>query len=283
MAEDDQTNPVPESAEVLPADWKKQGFDLNERLTLKHNALEAERYRERQNQKKQKPHLKPEKKQLPPNKIPSKIKDVFDEDDEDEYGIYQPIRVRAEENPLYNALDENEKRLYMQKDTIKQTQMQQSAGKMEALLIADTLAKEVGLSKISAQTVNSKLNEAVFNPKKMQEKVIDQEISSRLGLKGKIEDGKIVEAAKGIKKIQAMSHATGVQNMQMDDVVRVGEDKLSDQKIAELILKKSGQDPKKAKLKKTSQEEVKTEHFEKNKQKSTTLQLLKQKKDDLSR
>ena len=77
MAEDDQTNPVPEEAQVLPADWKKQGFDLNERLTLKHNTLEAKRYRERQNQKKQKPYLKSEKKQLPPNKMPSKIPSLF--------------------------------------------------------------------------------------------------------------------------------------------------------------------------------------------------------------
>lgn len=282
MADDDQTNPAPESAQVLPADWKKQGFDLNERLTLKHNTLEAKRYRERQNQKKQNPFLKPEKKQLPPNKISSKIKDVYDEDEEEENGIYQPIRVRAEENPLYNALDENEKRLYMQKDTIKQTQMQQTVGKMEALQVANTLAKEVGLSKISAQTANSKLNEAVFDPKKMQKKVIEKEIGSKLGLKGKIEDGKIVEAAKGIKKVQAMSNAKGVQNMHMDDVVRVGEDKLSDKKIAELILEKSGQDPKKARLKKAPQE-VKTEHFEKNKQKSNTLKLVKQKNDDLSR
>ena len=284
MADDDQTNPVSESVAVLPADWKKQGFDLNERLTLKHNTFEAERYRERQNQKKQKTHLKSEKKQLPLHKIPSKIKDIYDdENDEDEYGIYQPIRVRAEENPLYNALDENEKRLYMQKDTIKQTQMQQTAGKMEALQVANTLAKEVGLSHISPQNANAKLNEAVFDPKKMQEKVIDQEVGGKLGLKGKIEDGKIVEAAKGIKKIQAMSDAKGVQNMQMDDVVRIGEDKLSDKEIAELILEKSGQDAKKAKLKKPSQKEVKTEHFEKNKQKSKALQLLKQKKDDLSR
>ncbi len=282
MADDDQTNPASESAEVLPDDWKKQGFDLNERLTLKHNTLEAKRYRERQNQKKQPPFLKPEKKQLPPHKISSKIKDVYDEDEEDENGIYQPIRVRAEENPLYNALDENEKRLYMQKDTIKQTQMQQTVGKMEALQVANTLAKEVGLSKISAETANSKLNEAVFDPKKMQEKVIEKEIGHKLGLKGKIEDGKIVEAAKGIKKVQAMSNAKGVQNMHMDDVVRVGEDKLSDKKIAELILEKSGQDPKKVKLKKAPQE-VKTEHFEKNKQKSNTLKLVKQKKDDLSR
>ena len=282
MADDDQTNPASESAEVLPDDWKKQGFDLNERLTLKHNTLEAKRYRERQNQKKQTPFLKPEKKQLSPHKIPSKIKDVYDEDEEDENGIYQPIRVRAEENPLYNALDENEKRLYMQKDTIKQTQMQQAAGKMEALQVANTLAKEVGLSKISAQTANSKLNEAVFDPKKMQEKVIEKEIGHKLGLKGKIEDGKIVEAAKGIKKVQAMSNAKGVQNMHMDDVVRVGEDKLSDKKIAELILEKSGQDPKKVKLKKAPQE-LKTEHFEKNKQKSKVLQLVKQKNDDLSR
>lgn len=262
---------------------KKTGFDLNERLTLKHNAFEAERYRLRQNQKEPHGFAKSQKKQLLPNQIRAKIKDVYDEEDEDENEniLSQPIRVRAEENPLFNALDEDEKRLFMQKQTVQTTQMQQKAGKMEALMLANTLAKEVGLSNISRKKLNAGMNQATFNPKKLQEKAISEGVVQKLHMKGQVKKGKIVAAAKGIKKIEQMAGSEGLRGLRAEDAVALGENKIDEKKMARLILEKSGQNPQKIKLKKGSSK-VSVKNFEKAKQKER-INLLKQKKDEFSK
>lgn len=265
------------------SDFEKSGFDFNERLTLKHNTLEAEKYRERKNQKQQHAPLQPTKKPKLPNQMSIKIKDAFDEDDEDENeGVfYQPIRARAEENPLYNALDENEKRLFMQKQTIHTTEMQQKAGKMEALMLANMLAKKAGLSKISAKTLGKGVNQAVFDPKKLNSEAVRGNVGKKFKMKGKLENGKIIEAAKGIKKIEQMAGEQGLRDISMNEAVAIGENKMGDRKIAELILEKSGQKLKKIKTEKAS-EEQQLEPFEETEQKQK-ISLLKQKNDKLDR
>ena len=69
-------------------------------------------------------------------------------------------------------------------------------------------------------------------------------------------------AARGIKKVEQMGGKDATKNMNMKDIVKAGEEKLSDIELAEMILEKSGQDVKKRKnnLKKTK-DNIELKHF----------------------
>ncbi len=268
-------------------DWKKNGFDKNERLSLRINAKEADNYNARKKNQPLKGN-RPEKLAAGLKKIRKKIREVYDdeEDDEENDTIFAPIQyAKEEDNPLLNALNEEEKRLFYQKQNIENVSKLQSAGKMEALHIANNLARESGLKDISRKAVARGMQEAVFRPEEMQEKVIKKEVSGKLGIKGKIEDGKIISAARGIKKIEQMGGKEAAKNLDMRDVVKAGEEKLDEIKLAELILEKSGQDVKKRKERfKTGKDKLRLKNFEqpkeKDKQKNDTV---KKKNLDLGR
>lgn len=278
-----------ESAEDDEAvfDWKKNGFDKHERLSLRINAKEADNYNAR---KKNQPlkGSRPEKLAAGLKKIRKKIREVYDdeEDDEENDTIFAPIQyAKEEDNPLLNALNEDEKRLFYQKQNIENVNKLQSAGKMEALHIANNLARESGLKDISRKAVARGMQEATFRPEEMQEKVIKKEVSGKLGIKGKIEDGKIISAARGIKKIEQMGGKEAAKNLDMRDVVKAGEEKLDEIKLAELILEKSGQDVKKRKERfKSGKERLRLKNFEQPKEKDKQKNdAVKKKNLDLGR
>lgn len=236
--------------------WKKNGFDIREHLTLKNNALEAEAYQETiQKEKPQK--LKKAEKNLPIGlqKLRKKVREVYDEDEEDEDDYtytFAPIRQiedEAEDNRLLKGLSMEEKQALKQKETLDTIKSQQDAGKMEALHIAHNLAKEAGLKGLSEKTVAFGMQEATFRPQEMQQEVIKKDISKKLGIKGKVEDGKIIQAARGIKKVENLGGQKAAKNLDMKDIIKAGEEKLDEIKLAELILQKSGQDVKKRKAK----------------------------------
>ena len=156
---------------------------------------------------------------------------------------------------------------------------------MEALHIANNLARESGLKEISRKAVARGMQEATFRPEEMQEKVIKKEVSGKLGIKGKIEDGKIISAARGIKKIEQMGGKEAAKNLDMRDVVKAGEEKLDEIKLAELILEKSGQDVKKRKERfKSGKERLRLKNFEQPKEKDKQKNdAVKKKNLDLGR
>lgn len=278
-----------ESAEDDEAvfDWKKNGFDKHERLSLRINAKEADNYNARKKNQSLK-GSRPEKLAAGLKKIRKKIREVYDdeEDDEENDTIFAPIQyAKEEDNPLLNALNEDEKRLFYQKQNIENVNKLQSAGKMEALHIANNLARESGLKEISRKAVARGMQEATFRPEEMQEKVIKKEVSGKLGIKGKIEDGKIISAARGIKKIEQMGGKEAAKNLDMRDVVKAGEEKLDEIKLAELILEKSGQDVKKRKERfKSGKERLRLKNFEQPKEKDKQKNdAVKKKNLDLGR
>lgn len=266
-------------------DWKKNGFDKNERLSLRINAKEADNYNARKKNQPLKAN-RPENLTAGLKKIRKKIREVYDDDEDDDENdtIFAPIQyAKEEDNPLLNALNEDEKRLFYQKRTIENTNMQQTAGKMEALHIANNLARESGLKEISRKAVAAGMQEATFRPEEMQEKVIKKEVSGKLGIRGKIEDGKIISAARGIKKIERLGGKEAAKNLDMRDVVKAGEEKLDEIKLAELILEKSGQDVKKRKERfKNSKESMRLKNFEQPKDKQKN-EPVKKKNLDLGR
>ena len=254
-----------EDTEDFAFDWKKKGFDNQEKLTLKINVKEAELYNEnKKTPLSKKSKIKSENLPLGLKKLRKKIRDIYDEEDEDENDfIFTQIKMpeQEEDNTLLNSLNDDEKRIFRQKNTIENTQMQQNAGKMEALHIANNLAREAGIKNLSKKVIDAGMQQATFNPKETQEKVIKKEVGGKLGIKGKIDDGKIIQAARGIKKVEQLGGQQATQNLNMKDIIKAGEEKLSDKQLAELILEKSGQKIKINKNKK-KKEKIDLKHFE---------------------
>lgn len=239
--------------------WKdKKGFDLQERATLKINQREAQRYKKRKNQRHKLKPLTPDKLNAGLYRLRQKIRDSFDDEDEDDENyIFIPIPQMQddEDNKLLSGLNDEEKRMFKQKNTIEQINMQQTAGKMEALQTAQNLALETMNRGLNKKMLNNKLQEAIFDPQNMHDNVIEKNVGKKLGLRGKIEDGKIIQAARGIKKAQEMGGKTATKDLDMKDVVKAGEGKMSERDLAKLILKKSGQDIEKYQPKKKKKTE----------------------------
>ena len=184
-------------------------------------------------------------------KLRKKIRDIYDdEDDEDENGtIFAHIHMpeQEEDNSLLNSLNDDEKLLFNQKNIINNSKMQQDVGKLQALHMANTLAREIGLSNLSHKAIEANMQTAAIDPKKAQEKIIEKEVKNSLGIKGKLDEGKMIQAARGIKAIKKVGGSQATKNMDLKDIVKTGEKKLNEIEIAELILEKSGQEVKKRK------------------------------------
>lgn len=275
----DETDLQQQTEEESSFDWKKSGFDFQERLTLKHNTLAAEQYRAKQNQKEQKKILQKPTKILPLGKIPAKIKDAFDEDDE-ENGTYVPIRLLEDEHLMYQSLNEAEKNLFMQKNTLKQTNMQQETGRLEALRTANKLVKDMGLVAVSRKAAAQSLQQTVYDPEKMKKNLVQKEARQHFSLKGKVQGEKIKPFVKGVRQIQQTAGDKALKELDVKDIVRVGERKTDEKSIAELILEKSGQDIQKTKLKKKV---AKTQKTNKTQQEQRPTKPMAQRDDNLSR
>ena len=275
----DETDLQQQTEEESSFDWKKSGFDFQERLTLKHNTLAAEQYRAKQNQKEQKKILQKPTKILPLGKIPAKIKDAFDEDDE-ENGTYVPIRLLEDEHLMYQSLNEAEKNLFMQKNTLKQTNMQQETGRLEALRTANKLVKDMGLVAVSRKAAAQSLQQTVYDPEKMKKNLVQKEARQHFSLKGKVQGEKIKPFVKGVRQIQQTAGDKALKELDVKDIVRVGERKTDEKSIAELILEKSGQDIQKTKLKKKV---AKTQKTNKTQHEQRPTKPMAQRDDNLSR
>lgn len=275
----DETDLQQQTEEESSFDWKKSGFDFQERLTLKHNTLAAEQYRAKQNQKEQKKILQKPTKILPLGKIPAKIKDALDEDDE-ENGTYVPIRLLEDEHLMYQSLNEAEKNLFMQKNTLKQTNMQQETGRLEALRTANKLVKDMGLVAVSRKAAAQSLQQTVYDPEKMKKNLVQKEARQHFSLKGKVQGEKIKPFVKGVRQIQQTAGDKALKELDVKDIVRVGERKTDEKSIAELILEKSGQDIQKTKLKKKV---AKTQKTNKTQQEQRPTKPMAQRDDNLSR
>ena len=275
----DETDLQQQTEEESSFDWKKSGFDFQERLTLKHNTLAAEQYRAKQNQKEQKKILQKPTKILPLGKIPAKIKDALDEDDE-ENGTYVPIRLLEDEHLMYQSLNEAEKNLFMQKNTLKQTNMQQETGRLEALRTANKLVKDMGLVAVSRKAAAQSLQQTVYDPEKMKKNLVQKEARQHFSLRGKVQGEKIKPFVKGVRQIQQTAGDKALKELDVKDIVRVGERKTDEKSIAELILEKSGQDIQKTKLKKKV---AKTQKTNKTQHEQRPTKPMAQRDDNLSR
>ena len=219
MEKDEQTAQKRQEESLKKA--KEKGFGTRERLSLKHNALESDLYRQ-EKEKKNKKKLKMKEKKLPVGlaKMRSKIREVYDEEDESEDYLAHVKQPKDEDLTLFEALTESEKKALKQKEATDTVRKQQDVGKMEALTVAHNFAKEAGEKGLNKKMVASEMQNALFEPQNTQERVVEKTVSKKLGIRGKIEQGKIIQAARGIKKVEKLGGMKATQNLDMKDIIR---------------------------------------------------------------
>lgn len=251
--EDETSNPNLE--------WKKSGFEDKEHLTRKTDTKKALVYdATRKNSLQPDPAFRTGELPKGLKKIRKKIKEVYDEDDEDENDfIIMPLE---QSNSLLNALHEDELRQLKQQETLNTQKMLQDAGKMEALMSADKTTRELGLKGLSKETANQNMQDVSLNSK-TYENALKEDIRKRLRLRGrKLSEGETINLLRGIKRISDMAEASEesklkiMEGMKISEIVNAGEKNTDDKEVAKLILKKSGRKTKKGE-KKTPKKPVK--------------------------
>jgi len=228
----------------------KKGFDDDERLTLRIDAQEANKYQAKKN--KTSANNLPKKN----NKPKIRVRQLDDEDEEeDDLMDYDVIRslnqlrsmqinqndASNSDTSLINALVEDERRQIMQSTTVEITRQQENAGRHNALEQADTLLRKSNLDKMTTQEFMDEMKDAIYNPSKLRREALAENIAKQMGIEGKIvkhSEGKVVE---GVKKVKVLTGDRKVDKLKMDDVQKIGKKNMNQNETAELILKKSGQ------------------------------------------
>ena len=137
----------------------------------------------------------------------------------------------------------------MQNTNIEISRYQENAGRQNALEQADTLLRKATLHKMNTREFMNEMKEAAYNPSKLRREAMQDQIAKQMGIKGKIEkrtEGNIVE---GIKKVKKLSGNRQVSQLKMEDVNKIGKQKMNQNQTAELILQKSGQTARLAEIK----------------------------------
>ena len=236
-------------------EWKKnKGFGTAEKLSRridKEKALEDEA-------KAKKPVTVNNGQRPLPNDLPKglkklrkKIKDVYDEDEEDEdYYTFLPNEMNSS---LINALYEDElKQLGIRENTLNNQKLQQDAGKMGAIRMANQLSKEFGFGNIDKKIINKNMQDATINSRDF-EKILKDDVMSKAKISTRqLSKGETVNLLRGIKRIKRVAmqgkeaELKAIEGLKIDDIINAGERNVDDNKVAEIILKKSGRKNKKA-------------------------------------
>ncbi len=268
MTQTDDTDD--ESPSSVP-EWKKKKVDDDERLTLRIDAIEADKYQARKN--KMQTSVTRAK---PNNKISKKVKQMYDEDEDEDDGpdeevirSFRELRLNQSDasnsdTTLIDALLPNEKRMIEQRTNIEVTRHQENAGRLNAMEQADTLARKAGIKKMTTSEQTEKMQDAIYNPKRIRAESLEKNLAKQVGLKGEIKfhtEGKVVE---GVKELKKMTDNHKVKNVKMNDVKDLGKKSLTENEKAELILRKSGQTAKLSEIKRQSAYGLKPKELNKN-------------------
>lgn len=241
-------------------EWKKTGFDNQERVTLKVNVKEAALY----NAKKKNPQTAsvPNPVNLPKGlkKIRKKIRDVFDDEEDEDENEFQitPSGLELESgNSLLNALNEDEKKILHQQENLQNMKLQQTAGKMEAIATVTQLAKQAGIKGMEKDIASKNLQNVAPTDEIFAHTIRDI-LAEKENVKGEdIPAGKVIQTLRGVKRVKEMGGNKALQGLKLQDIQEIGEKNLKPndkeskeyKEVAKLILKKSGQDIKKKKAK----------------------------------
>lgn len=238
-------------------DWKKKKVDDDERLTLRIDAIEADKYQARKNK------MKTSLKRAKPNKNSKKVKQLCDDEDEDEYDdieetverSFRELRLNQNDasnndTSLLDALLPHEKRMIEQQTTIAITRQQENAGKLNAIEQADTLARRAGIEKVTHTEQNEQMREAIYNPRRLRLQTLQKNVAKQTGIEGEIKPREQNKVVQGVKNVKQTTENHKVKNVKTTDVKTVAKTGASQNKTAEMILRKSGQTAKLTEIKK---------------------------------
>lgn len=183
-------------------------------------------------------------------KIKSKIRDVYDDDDEDEEdgktSVIFDFSFDEMGNSLFNALSDEEKTRLNANKSVENLKMQETAGKVAGILQANQRSKELGLKELSKKVVAQKTMDVSFDARTFENSLLEN-IASQTKLKTENLSSK--EAQNLITGLEKMKKS-GILNTEGDlnslsekmnakDIADIGKEK-SNKKAAKLILEKSG-------------------------------------------
>lgn len=221
-------------------EWKKTGFGTSEKLSRRINAKEATTYQAQKKRNFQ------QASQLSPSNLPGgikklrkKIKDVFDEDeeDEDEY-ISSPFPSLNEDNSLLNALNEDERKYLKQKGTLQQIRMQQDAGKLEALSLAHQMAQDAGVNGLRRKTIEQGMLASTVDNNSLKQ-MIKNDLAQSLKLRtDNIPDGRYIQVLRGLQNIRKIGGIKAIEGLNLSEVAEATDEK----KAAKVLLEKTGRD-----------------------------------------
>ena len=240
---------------IVP-DWKKKKIDDSERLTLRIDALEAEKWQAKHNK------MQADNKRTKTGKISKKVRQLYDDDENEEDGFdedversFRELRQSQKEasngdTSLLDALAPSERLMIEQKTQLQTLRQQENAGKLNAVQQADALARRAGLERSQLADDTKQINEAVYNPRRLRVQSLEKTIAKQTGIKGDIMPRAEGKVADGVKQIRKTAENKEVKNIKIDDVKTVRNHNMSQNQTAEMILKKSGQEAKLAEIKK---------------------------------
>ncbi len=187
-------------------------------------------------------------KKLSPNlhKIRNKIRDIYDEDEEDEDdGIVFNFSLDNGTSSLYDALKEDEKASLQIKKAQEDQKLQQTAGKMEAVMLADKMSKKLGLKGIKKKIINNNVQDVSLSSETFNN-VLKQNIAEKTKIKtDNLSSKDTTEMVKGLKKFKQAAltediiEASSINHLKAEDLVKISKTKDS-KETAEMILEKSG-------------------------------------------
>ncbi len=187
-------------------------------------------------------------------KIRSKIREVFDdEEDEDEGNIVEGKIFNFDNeadngnSSLLQGLKEEEKQKLQVEETVRNQSLQQNAGKMTAILEADKLVKQSGLKKIKKKIVNQSMinvatDSATFNNTLMEQLAKKEKIKTpKTATYNSSAD--LVKGLGKIKKAEKMKDIDEKKSSKLsaEELIEIGKE-TSDEKAAKTILQKTGRD-----------------------------------------
>lgn len=190
-------------------------------------------------------------------KIRKKIKDIFDEDDDEENDFvftHNPLLLNNSDedknSSLVESLNADEKQQLITQQTIKNQDMQRSSKKMGDILNAQTELKNSGIKKMD----NALINDTMINiatDEKAFDITIQKQVkkSTNVKIRDSYSSKEIKDFIKGLEKVQK-SQEVFLENdkklfekLKSDDFIDIGKEK-NDQKIAQTIIEKTGRDNK---------------------------------------
>ena len=225
-------------------EWKKTGFDFNERVTLKTNVRKAVEYEAKNKNSGLKKNYVPNPAELPKGikKIRKKIKDVWDDEEEDE-NDYQIVAINSHDEhnmSLMNALQTDEKKFLKQNEEIQTINILQQTERNQQIANADKMSRDSGLKGLD-KSVLSENSQNIGIGEDLTKDAVAGQIARSFKYKGaKLPASDAKKLINGIKKIQQAGGKEALSGMKLKDVLEAGNKSTSKQAIVKKMLEKSG-------------------------------------------